>query len=77
MTMTDARPETDQLAVLDHGFVRLDGHLGDDLCVVNAARVSFGESRGTWMTDCVARATSGGRVSGRCERSSISGRSAS
>jgi thymidylate synthase ThyX len=43
MTMTDARPETDQLLVLDHGFVRLDDHLGDDLCVVNAARVSFGQ----------------------------------
>jgi thymidylate synthase (FAD) len=27
--------------VLDHGFVRLDGALADDLSVVNAARVSF------------------------------------
>src|SRR3954447_7123106 len=43
MTMTDTRPATDQLHVLDHGFVRLDGHLGDDLSVVNAARVSFGK----------------------------------
>jgi thymidylate synthase (FAD) len=42
MTMTDARPATDQLHVLDHGFVRLDGCMGDDLSVVNAARVSFG-----------------------------------
>lgn len=28
--------------VLDHGFVRLDGYMGDDLSVVNSARVSFG-----------------------------------
>ena len=27
--------------VLDHGFVRLDGAMADDLSVVNAARVSF------------------------------------
>nr|AIA15684.1 thymidylate synthase, flavin-dependent [uncultured bacterium] len=27
--------------VLDKGFVRLDGHMADDLSVVNAARVSF------------------------------------
>jgi thymidylate synthase (FAD) len=31
----------DAVPVLDHGFVRLDGHMGDDLSVVNAARVSF------------------------------------
>ena len=42
MTMTDALPRSDQLHVLDHGFVRLDGAMGDDLSVVNAARVSFG-----------------------------------
>ena len=29
------------MRVLDHGFVRLDGALADDLSVVNAARVSF------------------------------------
>ena len=29
------------IPVLDHGFVRLDGSLADDLSVVNAARVSF------------------------------------
>jgi thymidylate synthase (FAD) len=28
--------------VLDHGFVRLDGSMADDLSVVNSARVSFG-----------------------------------
>ena len=31
----------DTIHVLDHGFVRLDGALADDLSVVNAARVSF------------------------------------
>ena len=30
------------IAVLDHGFVRLDAVMADDLSVVNAARVSFG-----------------------------------
>jgi thymidylate synthase (FAD) len=29
------------IPVLDHGFVRLDGSMADDLSVVNAARVSF------------------------------------
>ena len=29
------------IPVLDHGFVRLDGVMADDLSVVNAARVSF------------------------------------
>jgi thymidylate synthase (FAD) len=29
------------IPVLDHGFVRLDGAMADDLSVVNAARVSF------------------------------------
>jgi thymidylate synthase (FAD) len=32
----------DSIDVLDHGFVRLDGVMADDLSVVNAARVSFG-----------------------------------
>ena len=32
---------TDEIRVLDHGFVRLDGVMADDLSVVNAARVSF------------------------------------
>jgi thymidylate synthase (FAD) len=30
------------IPVLDHGFVRLDGSMADDLSVVNSARVSFG-----------------------------------
>jgi thymidylate synthase (FAD) len=36
-----AAPGT-SIDVLDHGFVRLDAVLADDLSVVNAARVSFG-----------------------------------
>ena len=38
-------PQTDRIDVLDHGFVRLDGALADDLSVVNAARVSFGRRK--------------------------------
>ncbi len=37
---TDVIPE-DAIRVLDHGFVRLDGVMADDLSVANAARVSF------------------------------------
>jgi thymidylate synthase (FAD) len=33
--------------VLDHGFVRLDGALADDLSVANAARVSFARRKET------------------------------
>jgi thymidylate synthase (FAD) len=33
---------SNSIDVLDHGFVRLDAVLADDLSVVNAARVSFG-----------------------------------
>ena len=40
----------DTIAVLDHGFVRLDGALADDLSVVNGARVSFAR-RKTEMDD--------------------------
>lgn len=32
-----------EIPVLDHGFVRLDGALADDLSVVNSARVSFAQ----------------------------------
>jgi thymidylate synthase (FAD) len=38
------------IAVLDHGFVRLDDSMADDLSVVNSARVSFGR-RVEEMTD--------------------------
>ena len=35
----------DAVPVLDHGFVRLDGALADDLSVANSARVSFGRRK--------------------------------
>ena len=38
---------SDSIDVLDHGFVRLDAVMADDLSVVNAARVSFGARRET------------------------------
>jgi thymidylate synthase (FAD) len=41
----DDAATADVVSVLDHGFVRLDGVLADDLSVVNAARVSFGRRR--------------------------------
>ena len=41
---------TDEITVLDHGFVRLDDCMADDLAVVNAARVSFAR-RITEMSD--------------------------
>ncbi len=34
-------PSDDTIQVLDHGFVRLDAAMADDLSVVNGARVSF------------------------------------
>jgi thymidylate synthase (FAD) len=37
---TDVIPDN-TIRVLDHGFVRLDGSMADDLSVVNGARVSF------------------------------------
>jgi thymidylate synthase (FAD) len=42
--------QTDEIRVLDHGFVRLDGCMADDLSVVNGARVSFAQ-RVEEMTD--------------------------
>jgi thymidylate synthase (FAD) len=39
--------------VLDHGFVRLVDHMGDDLSVVNSARVSFG-AQSTLVRTCGA-----------------------
>jgi thymidylate synthase (FAD) len=41
------------IPVLDHGFVRLDGVMADDLSVVNSARVSFGR-RVTELADADA-----------------------
>jgi thymidylate synthase (FAD) len=46
---TDVIPD-DTIRVLDHGFVRLDGSMADDLSVVNGARVSFAKRR-TEMTE--------------------------
>jgi thymidylate synthase (FAD) len=42
-THPDIRPsdKPDELRVFDHGFVRLDDAMADDLSVVNGARVSF------------------------------------
>jgi thymidylate synthase (FAD) len=42
-SVSDISPDT--VAVLDHGFVRLDAAMADDLSVVNAARVSFARRR--------------------------------
>jgi len=44
LVATEKRTE-DRIDVLDHGFVRLDAAMADDLSVVNAARVSFGRRR--------------------------------
>jgi thymidylate synthase (FAD) len=41
---------TDTIEILDHGFVRLDAAMADDLSVVNGARVSFAR-RKTEMDD--------------------------
>lgn len=35
----------EEIRVLDHGFVRLDACMADDLSVANAARVSFGKRK--------------------------------
>jgi thymidylate synthase (FAD) len=40
VTVTEVIPD-DTIQVLDHGFVRLDDAMADDLSVVNGARVSF------------------------------------
>jgi thymidylate synthase (FAD) len=48
--ITPAAAGVDQIDVLDHGFVRLDAVMADDLSVVNAARVSFAQ-RSSEMTD--------------------------
>src|SRR5438034_8641905 len=41
MAVIDEVITEDTIQVLDHGFVRLDAVMADDLSVVNAARVSF------------------------------------
>ncbi len=45
MIPDDATTPNDAIAVLDHGFVRLDAAMADDLSVVNGARVSFARRR--------------------------------
>ena len=49
MTVTEVVSDN-TIEVLDHGFVRLDGAMADDLSVVNGARVSFAR-RKTEMDD--------------------------
>jgi thymidylate synthase (FAD) len=44
------QPPMQLVPVLDHGFVELVDHMGSDLTVVNAARVSFGK-RKTELSD--------------------------
>lgn len=47
--MSDAKHELigRQFPVLDQGYIELQDFMGDDLAIVNAARVSFlGESKG-------------------------------
>src|SRR5947209_15942305 len=44
MSTPGEAPES-SIAVLDHGFVRLDDAMADDLSVVNGARVSFARRR--------------------------------
>ncbi len=46
----EGRLTEDTIDVLDHGFVRLDAAMADDLSVVNGARVSFAKRR-TEMTE--------------------------
>jgi thymidylate synthase (FAD) len=43
--LTEGVIAEDTVHVLDHGFVRLDAAMADDLSVVNAARVSFARRR--------------------------------
>jgi len=45
--MTETPVTPDYRPVLDHGFVRLDAAMADDLSVVNAARVSFARHKDT------------------------------
>ena len=45
MATTERVIADDAIRVLDHGFVRLDGAMADDLSVVNSARVSFGRRK--------------------------------
>ncbi len=46
--MTLAATPPTEIPVLDRGFVKLVDHMGSDLSVVNAARVSFGKRKDTF-----------------------------
>jgi thymidylate synthase (FAD) len=50
ITPAEMTTPVEGIPVLDHGFVRLDDAMADDLSVVNSARVSFGR-RVTEMSD--------------------------
>jgi thymidylate synthase (FAD) len=45
VSLTEHVIADEAVSVLDHGFVRLDAAMADDLSVVNAARVSFARRR--------------------------------
>jgi thymidylate synthase (FAD) len=47
---TDYKMDSMRIGVLDKGFVQYISHMGDDLMVVNAARVSFNK-KSTQLTD--------------------------
>jgi thymidylate synthase (FAD) len=47
VSTVEQRVSEDTIQVLDHGFVRLDDVMADDLSVVNAARVSFARRKET------------------------------
>jgi len=46
LTQVDAHRMDKKIDVLDKGFVRYIDHMGNDLMVVNAARVSFNKESG-------------------------------
>jgi thymidylate synthase (FAD) len=47
VTVTSEAVAANTISVLDHGFVRLDAAMADDLSVVNGARVSFARRKET------------------------------
>ncbi len=49
MTVAEVIPDN-TIQVLDHGFVRLDDAMADDLSVVNGARVSFARRKPSWRS---------------------------
>jgi thymidylate synthase (FAD) len=51
---TSIKNQNRRISVLDHGFVQYVSHMGDDLTVVNAARVSFNK-QSDWELDQEAK----------------------